>query len=88
MNDMLLGGIAIASVSIGLFFFRFWKSTRDRFFLYFAIAFWIEGVNRIIFGLTGAVRETTPLYYLIRLLSYSLILLAILEKNYRRKKMP
>jgi hypothetical protein len=45
-------------------------------------------VNRIIFGLTGAVRETTPLYYLIRLLSYSLILLAILEKNYRRKKMP
>ena len=86
MNDMLLGAIAMASIAIGVFFFRFWKNTHDRFFLYFAVAFWIEGLNRIHFGLTGAMYETVPVYYLIRLLTYGLILLAILEKNLHRRK--
>ena len=81
MENMLLGAIAMTSLSIGLVFYRFWRSTHDRFFLYFTIAFWIEGLNRIHFGLTGAERETTPSYYVIRLVAYGLILLAILEKN-------
>lgn len=81
MNEMLLGGIATASIIAGLFFLRFWKSTRDRFFLYFAMSFGIEGFNRILMRLTGGLREDVPTYYLIRLLAYGLILLAILEKN-------
>jgi len=66
MNEMLLGAIATASIIAGLFFLRFWKSTRDRFFLYFATSFWIEGCNRILLGWMGGLREDAPTYYFIR----------------------
>jgi hypothetical protein len=81
VNEMLLGAIALASLLVGLFFLRFWKSTGDRFFLYFALSFGIEGLNRMISGITQTPYEDAPAYYLIRLISYSLILLAIWEKN-------
>jgi O-antigen/teichoic acid export membrane protein len=81
MNEMSLGAIATASMVAALFFLRFWKSTRDRFFLFFAMSFFIEGVNRALLGLMAGLREEAPAYYLIRLVAYSLILFAILDKN-------
>ncbi|HEY8553927.1 MAG TPA: DUF5985 family protein [Burkholderiales bacterium] len=80
-NGMLLGGIATAAVVAGLFFLRFWGATRDRFFLFFALAFWLEALSRVLIGLSGSVREDAPLFYLIRLLAYGLILIAILDRN-------
>jgi hypothetical protein len=80
MNDMLLGAIAMASFVAGLYFLRFWKSSHDRFFLFFAIAFWIEAVNRVILALVET-EEYTPLLYFIRLLAFALILSAIVDKN-------
>ena len=81
MQDMLTGAIALGSLLAALFFLRFWRNTGDRFFLYFALAFGIEGVNRIYIGAARVMHEDIPVYYLIRLLSYGLILLAIWEKN-------
>lgn len=81
MNQVLLGAIAMASVTIGLFFLRFWKKTHDRFFLFFAVAFSIEGINRAILGLTRDPNEAEPFFYLVRLLSFIIILIAIIDKN-------
>jgi hypothetical protein len=81
---MLVGAIVLASLLVGLFFLRFWRSTHDRFFLYFALSFWLEGVNRAIFGIMGALSETLPVFYIIRLIAYGLILWAIVEKNWKR----
>ena len=53
INELLLGGIALACVVAGLFFWRFWRTSRDRFFLLFAISFWVEAANRIHMGLTA-----------------------------------
>ncbi|MBI3651009.1 MAG: hypothetical protein HY231_08160 [Acidobacteria bacterium] len=86
MNQMLLGAIAISSLIIGLFFLHSWKITRDRFFLFFALSFFIEGVNRIILGLSHYSEETEPFFYLVRFLSFVIILIAILDKN--RKPTP
>ncbi len=80
MHDMLLGAIAMASFVAGLFFLKFWKSTGERFFLYFGIAFWIEAVNRILLGAVN-IPENFPICYLIRFLAFGLILFAILDKN-------
>jgi hypothetical protein len=81
VNEALLGGMAVASFAIGLFFLRYWSSTRDRFFLYFAAAFWLEAVNR---GAMALMRnwndDSNPLFF-IRLLAYLLIMFAIWEKN-------
>lgn len=81
MENFLSGAITLASLAAGLFFFRFWWKTRDRFFLYFAASFWLEAVNRSYLVLSGEMREEFPVYYVIRLISYSLILLAIWDKN-------
>ncbi len=81
MTDMLTGAIAMASTVIALFFLRFWRSTRDRFFMYFALSFGIEGAHRVYAALTYQDAEDSPLHYLIRLLAYGLIIWAILEKN-------
>ncbi|MBI5277059.1 MAG: hypothetical protein HY854_11415 [Burkholderiales bacterium] len=81
MEQMLMGGIAVGWLVAGLFFFRFWHHTRDRFFLYFALSFWIESANRIGLGLLVDSSENDPVFYGIRLVSYGLILLAIWQKN-------
>jgi hypothetical protein len=81
MNEILLGAISLASCAIGLFFVKFWLRTRDRFFLLFALAFLIEGIDRFALGASGALREEAPAYYLVRVIAYGLILVAILDKN-------
>ncbi|HET7548950.1 MAG TPA: DUF5985 family protein [Usitatibacter sp.] len=81
MNEIMLGAIALGSIAVSLFFFRFWKSTRDRFFLLFALSFLIEGVNRIVLYESVGLSEDAPIYYLIRLVAYGLILAAIIDKN-------
>jgi uncharacterized membrane protein HdeD (DUF308 family) len=50
---MLFGAIPMASLIAGLFFLRFWKDTGDRFFLFFAVSFLIEGVNRAALGFSN-----------------------------------
>ena len=83
-SHMLIGAIAALSFVIGCFFMRFWRMTRDRFFLLFGLSFWIEAANRVLLGTMPAWREDTPAYYLVRLLAYGLILYAIIDKNRRR----
>jgi len=81
---MLIGAIATCSLAISLFFLKFWRSTKDRFFLYFSLAFLVEAIHRVIFGLTCLINEDVPLFYLARLFAYGLILYAIIDKNKRR----
>jgi len=78
---MLLGAIAMASLVAGLFFLRFWRDTGDRLFLYFAISFLVEGLNRAALGMSGAPNEGRPFFYFVRFLSFLLILIAIVQKN-------
>ncbi len=84
MDDMLIGAIASCSFIVGLFFLRFWKSTQDRFFLFFALSFFIEAANRASLSVFS-MHEGTPAYYLIRWISYGFIIYAIVEKNRRAK---
>ena len=85
MNQILAGAICMGSLVIALFFLRFWRTSKDRFFLYFALSFAIEGVHRFYSALDPALSEASPEHYLIRLLAYALILWAIIEKNLPRK---
>ncbi|RZA09087.1 MAG: hypothetical protein EOO68_01235 [Moraxellaceae bacterium] len=81
MREFLLGGTATFYFVIGLFFLRFWKTTKDRFFLFFAMSFLIECANRASLYLFFNMQEDTSTYYLIRLFVYSLIVVAIIDKN-------
>lgn len=84
MDLMLLGAISMASLVAGLFFLRFWRDTRDRFFLFFAVSFIIEGVNRAALALTSNLNEERPFFYFVRFISFLLIFVAILHKNQKK----
>ena len=77
---MVSGAIVVGALLASLFFLRFWRQSRDRFFLYFGLAFLLQGAGRIApaFGMTAPHEE---LLYLSRLLAYLLIVLAIWTKN-------
>lgn len=85
MNLIILGAVAMACICASLFFLRFWKTTHDRFFLFFSAAFCIEGVNRVLQGMLPSQDELEPLVYLVRLFAFLIILYAIIDKNWLRK---
>lgn len=91
MNPIsFLTGISVATfLASGLFFFKFWKASRDRFFLFFFSAFLLIALERFadlfIPALQNPLRtpatEDAAWIYLIRLLAFALILIAIIDKN-------
>ena len=78
----MLGVIATTSITAAVFFLRFWKRTRDSLFLAFAVAFLIEGVNRIAVLEVERPNEGSPWTYVVRLIAFLIILAGILNKNY------
>jgi hypothetical protein len=82
MEQFLLGATTMGFLVAGLFFLRFWWQTHDRLFAMFALAFWALGLNRLVFALLIGADEARSLpVYIVRLLAFSLILVAILDKN-------
>jgi len=84
--QLISGAILMGYAVAGLFFLRFWRETRDRLFLIFAVAFWILGLQRLALVLTRDMVETQTGLYLIRLFAFLLILGAIVDKNRVRRK--
>lgn len=85
MNYFLLGAITMAAAVCGLIFLRYFIRTRDRFFLWFALAFWIEAFGRVLFLVSPQVTDDSIVGYVLRLVTYGLILVAILQKNLPRR---
>jgi hypothetical protein len=81
MNELLLGASGMASIVAGACFARFWRKTRDRLFLFFSASFVLEGLNRFMMAMFAAQAADAP-FYVIRLVSFLLILVAIVEKNW------
>ena len=71
----------MGSATAAAFFIRFWQKTRDLLFLAFALAFLIEAGNRIAMLWLTSPDQGTPGIYLLRLISYVIILAAIVNKN-------
>lgn len=80
-TSFLAGMIAMGHLVAGLFFFRFWRRTRDLLFAAFGVAFWLLGLNQALVGLSGAPPEDQGNFYLIRLAAFVLIIAAIIRKN-------
>jgi len=78
----LTGGVMVTCGVAGVFFFSFWKKTGDRLFFVFAFAFWILAIERVVLLLLQTNNpEKDSSIYLLRLLSFLLILMGIAAKN-------
>jgi uncharacterized membrane protein len=80
LSAMLSGAVSVSALLSGVFFLQFWRRTHDRFFLLFAIAFIIYSISQFILGLAN-VSEFESLYYLPRLVTFGLIVSAVVDKN-------
>lgn len=83
-NAALIGATAMAALTAAVFFLRFWTRSRDPLFLLFSIAFGIDAVMRFVLGFSAHSAEDEPFYYLPRLVTFGLIIIAIAYKNMRR----
>jgi len=79
----IYGSLTALSLTAALFFLRYWASARDRFFLFFAVAFVALGANWALLVGRHARDEYTPYFYLLRLFAFVLILAGIVDKNRR-----
>jgi len=81
VDFFLLGFIAACSLIAGLYFLRFYRSTRDPLFLAFLVFFVAQGcTNAVVLELSHP-NLGTPMIFLVRLLSVLVVLIAILWKN-------
>ena len=85
-NQFLWGALTMASAITGLYFLKFWKTSHDRLFIFFALAFWILALNWVVLAFTHPQPETRHYSFLIRLLAFALIVVAILDKNRHRRR--
>lgn len=77
MKLFMSGGLFALSWVAGLFFLRYWKKSQDRFFAFFAGAFWLIALQRLLLLDPG----TRFVAYCVRLLAFLVILFAIFDKN-------
>jgi alpha-D-ribose 1-methylphosphonate 5-triphosphate synthase subunit PhnI len=77
ISGALAAGYAVAA----LVFLRFWRQTGDRLFALFAAAFALLLVQRVALALGANASLGTTWYYMLRLLAFTLILIAIVDKN-------
>ena len=81
INSVLMGAVAMSSFVATLFFLRFWRQTNDTFFLLFSIAFGLDAASRLLLGMGEVSNEAEPLFYVARLFTFGLIIVAIIQKN-------
>ena len=92
--NFFLSGICMASfAAAGLFFFKFWKASRDVFYLHFALACVLFSFERVVLLFVADAQtsirtlqsERASWVYLIRLIGFLVILYAVIGKNRRTK---
>ena len=86
IEGFLLGVIATAALASGVFFLKFWRKTHDTFFLALAVSFMIEGLNRVAMLFVTKPNEGILVMNLVRFVTFLLILMAIVKKNYGTRR--
>ena len=81
LATFLSGAVALGYVVCGLFFLRFYRSTRDPLFRSFALAFFLLGIGQTVLTLWQTPTEQRAPIFLFRLAAYALIIVAIVRKN-------
>ena len=79
--DFVSGATMAAALVIAVIFFRYWRQTRDRLFLGFALGFAVFAVSRLILAFLDEDDEGRVFVYGLRLVAFLLILAAIVDKN-------
>jgi hypothetical protein len=81
MRELLYGIVVAEALVAALFFVRFWRQSKDRLFVYFAAAFAILAINWFLLAFVPPENEARTIIFILRLVAFVLIIVAIVEKN-------
>ena len=84
MIDFLAGAVTLGFAAGAAFFFSFWCKTSDRLFLAFGIAFVLFALNQLLSHALTVVIEPASLVYILRILGFVIISVAIVDKNVQK----
>jgi hypothetical protein len=85
MKFYVWGVLAMASLAPALFFLRYWRSSRDRLFAFFAVAFGLMALQWTLSALTGTDEADHSYVLLLRILAFASIIIGVLDKNHRER---
>ncbi len=90
VTTFLAGMATMGFLVAALFFWRFWRHTRDSLFIAFSVAFLLLAANQGLTALSGVSEEQRSWLYVLRLAGFGLLIGAIVAKNVsaRRSKPP
>jgi hypothetical protein len=82
INIFISGAIFMGLIVAAMFFGRFWAKTRERLFAWFAAAFAVLAVERIVlfWYVAGHVH---PAVYTLRLVAFVFIIAGVVDRNRR-----
>ncbi|MDQ3365958.1 MAG: DUF5985 family protein [Myxococcota bacterium] len=83
LTPFLYGALTLGCFVIGLKFLKFWTLSGDRFFIWFAAAFFVFMLGWGLRLLVPTFGEHKHLVYLPRLVGFLMIVFAIVDKNRR-----
>ena len=86
MTDFLAGALCAMSLVAALYFWRSWRDTRDRLFVFFGSAFVLFAVHWASLVFIPSHLEAEHRVYLLRLAAFVLLLIGIAEKNRRDRR--
>jgi hypothetical protein len=72
---------ATGALVVALVFLRFWRRTADKLFVFFAGAFCLLALSWYLIALFSPTEETRPYIYSLRLVAFTLIITAVVQKN-------
>jgi hypothetical protein len=82
-DDFMKGALTMAASVIALFFLRFWRSTSDRLFLYFSVAFAMLAAH---WAMAAGHATLVGNEHLLRFAAFVLIAYAVIHKNRANKR--
>jgi len=82
MYNFLSGMVTAGYLVAGLFFFRFWRRTKDTLFINFSIAFLLFASGQLGSIWFEGRHDDSAWIFLLRLTGFVLLLVAIVRKNF------
>ena len=81
LRVFLWGALAMGCAAVALCFLRSWRTTGDRLFLFFAVAFFALTLNWTGLAFIDPGIELRHTLYLFRLAAFVLIIIGVVDKN-------
>jgi len=81
LKTLLHGAVVMGCWVAVLFFLRYWRSSRDRLFALFALAFGVLSLNWLALALLRTDDESRYHLFTVRLVGFLIILYAVWDKN-------